>query len=75
MPRYFFHVIDGKELPDNVGTVLANVDEVRAEAIVLSGAMLKESATTFWNNGQWQVRVEDEAGNKVCALTLSADRS
>jgi hypothetical protein len=41
---------------------------------VLSGAMLKESATTFWNNGQWQVRVVDEAGNKVCALTFSAHR-
>src|SRR5215211_4970271 len=39
------------------------------------GAMLKESATTFWNNGQWQVCVVDDAGNKVCALTFSADRS
>jgi hypothetical protein len=75
MPRYFFHVIDGKELPDNVGTVLANADEARAEAIVLSGAMLKESASTFWNNGQWQMRVVDEAGEKVCALNFSADRS
>ena len=75
MPRYFFHVIDGKELPDNVGTVLANADEARAEAIVLSGAMLKESASTFWNNGASQMRVVDEAGDKVCALTFSADRS
>jgi tRNA G18 (ribose-2'-O)-methylase SpoU len=41
MLRYFFHVIDGEELPDNVGTVLSNADEARAEAIVLSGAMLK----------------------------------
>jgi len=58
-----------------LGTVLANTDEARAEAIVLSGAMLKESAGTFWNNGQWQMRVVDEAGEKVCALTFSADRS
>ena len=42
MPRYFFHVIDGKDLPDNVGTVLANAAEARAEAIVFSGAMLKD---------------------------------
>jgi len=75
MARYFFHVIDGHEMLDTEGTVLAGEAEARAEAIVLSGSMLKESATTFWNNGQWQVRVEDEAGNKVCALTLSADRS
>ena len=48
---------------------------MRAEAIALSGAMLKESASTFWNNGQWQMRVVDEAGEKVCALNFSADRS
>ena len=57
--------IDGKDLPDHEGTVLANADEARAEAIMLSGAMLKESASTFWNNGAWQMRVVDEAGDKV----------
>ena len=48
--------------------------EARAEAIVVSGEMLKDLGGAFWNNGEWQVRVEDEAGNKVCALTFSADR-
>src|SRR5215204_1661772 len=71
MPRYFFHVLDGKEMLDTVGTVLAG--EAEAEAIVVSGEMLKDLGGAFWDNGQWQVRVEDEAGNKVCALTFSAD--
>jgi hypothetical protein len=53
---------------DTVGTV-----EARAETIVVSGEMLKDLGGAFWNNGQWQVRVEDERGNKVCALTFSAD--
>jgi len=75
MPRYFFHVIDGVETIDTEGTVLANVEEARAEAIVLSGAMLRDSGGKFWNNGQWHLRVVDAAGNKVCALTFSADRS
>jgi hypothetical protein len=75
MPRYFFHVIDGVEMLDTEGTVLASVDEARTEAIVVSGQMLKDLGGRFWGNGQWQVRVEDEAGNKVCALTFSADRS
>ena len=74
MPRYFFHVIDGHELLDTVGTVLAGDVEARAEAIVVSGEMLKDFGGTFWNEGEWQVRVQDEAGNKVCALTFSADR-
>ena len=36
--------------------------------------MLRDLSGKFWGNGQWQVRVEDEAGNKVCALTFSADQ-
>ena len=61
-------------MPDTVGTVLAGEAEARAEAIVVSGEMLKDLGGAFWNSGEWQVRVEDEAGNKVCALTFSADR-
>jgi hypothetical protein len=59
---------------DTVGTVLAGEAEARAEAIVVSGEMLKDLGGTFWNHGEWQVRVEDEAGNKVCVLTFSADQ-
>ena len=65
MPRYFFHVTDGKEMPDTVGTVLAGEAEARAEAIVVSGEMLRDLGGTFWNHGEWQVRVEDEAGNEL----------
>ncbi len=75
MPRYFFHIIDGEEMLDEVGTMLAGVPEARAEAVVVSGEVLKDLGGKFWNNGQWQVRVVDEAGNKVCALTFSANRT
>ena len=75
MPRYFCHVIDGEEIIDQEGTVLAGIAEARAEAIVVSGEMLRDIGGKFWNNGAWQIRVTDEAGNKVCALTFSADRS
>jgi hypothetical protein len=75
LPRYFFHVIDGHETLDTVGTVLAGEAEARAEAIVVSGEMLRDLGGKFWNTGEWQVRVEDKAGNRVCALTFSAARS
>jgi hypothetical protein len=42
---------------------------------VVSGEMLRDLGGKFWNNGQWHVRVTDEAGDKVCALTFAADRS
>jgi hypothetical protein len=75
VPRYFFHVIDGKDLPDTEGTELADIEEARAEAVVLSGELLRDLGGRFWNSSEWQIRVEDEAGDKVCALTFSADRS
>jgi len=34
MPQYYFHVRDGKEMPDTEGTALADSDAARAEAIV-----------------------------------------
>jgi hypothetical protein len=36
---------------------------------------VSDSPNLFWGNGQWQIRVTDEAGDKVCALTFAADRS
>jgi hypothetical protein len=75
MPRYFFHVMDGAEFLDSVGTELAGVAEARAEAVVVSGELLRDLGGRFWSNGEWQVRVVDEAGNKVCALRFSADHS
>ena len=75
MPCYFFHVIDGEDFLDEEGTELAGLDEARAEAIVVSGEMLRDIGGKFWGNGQWQIRVTDEAGDKVCALTFAADQS
>jgi hypothetical protein len=75
MPRYFFHVIDGKDIPDTEGTELADIEEARAEAVVLSGELLRDLGGQFWNSSEWQIRVVDDAGDKVCALTFSADRS
>ena len=69
MPRYFFHVIDGY----TEGTELAGLEEARTEAVVLSGAMLKDAGRKFWNNGEWRLQVADEAGEQCapCALVPS----
>jgi hypothetical protein len=37
--------------------------------------MLKDLGGKFWTNGEWQIRVTDEAGEKVYALTFAADPS
>jgi len=73
MPRYYFHVQDGETNLDKEGTELAGFDEARAEAVVLSGAMLKDAGRKFWNNGEWRLQVVDEAGATVCALRFIAE--
>jgi len=75
MPRYFFHIIDGQEFIDTEGTVLAGLEEARTEAVVLSGALLKDAGRKFWNNGEWRLNVAGEAGETVCALRFSAEHA
>ena len=53
--------------------MLAGLEEARTEAVVLSGAMLKDHGREFWNNGEWRLHVTDEAGATVCALRFAAE--
>jgi hypothetical protein len=73
MPRYFFHVMDGRALVDAEGTELAGLDEVRAEAIRTAGEMLADKGMLFWKGTAWQMTVADEAGDTVLTLRFSAD--
>ena len=42
MPRYFFHVYDGYSAIDRDGTELPDIDTAQAQAIRLSGELLRE---------------------------------
>ncbi len=73
MPRYYFHVQDGETILDKEGTELAGFDEARAEAVVLSGAMLRDAGRKFWNNGEWRLRSLTKRARQFapCALPPS----
>jgi hypothetical protein len=73
MPRYFFHVIDGREIIDNEGSELAGLKEARVEAIRLAGAILRDEGDKFWNGEQWHMNVTDASGQSVLKLHFSAD--
>lgn len=73
MPRYFFNVKDGEDLPDHEGTEFAGVGEARNQAIVAAGEMIKQNGHTVWNGSLWQMNVTDEAGAAVFTLRFSAD--
>ena len=73
MPRYFFHVIDGREIIDSVGTVLPSLGQARAEAIRTAGAILRDEGDEFWNGTEWHMNVTDAGGQPVLTLRFSAD--
>ena len=71
MPRYFFNVIDGKNILDEEGTELPDRAAVRAEAIRTSGEMLTDMGDA-WDGEHWQMNVADESGRVVFRLQFSA---
>ena len=71
MPRYFFHVLDGKDMPDEDGVELPDRAAVRAEAIRASGQMLADMGGA-WHGEEWQMNVADESGRVVLRLQFSA---
>lgn len=72
MPRYFFHVIDRRDIIDNEGSELADLKKSRAEAIQLAGAILRDEGDTFWNGQEWHMDVTDASGLSVLKLRFSA---
>src|SRR5918997_4093827 len=73
MPRYFFHVTDGRDIIDNEGTELSGLKAARTEAIQLAGAILRDEGDAFWNGEEWHMNVTDAAGQSVLKLRFSAD--
>ena len=43
MPRFFFHVQDAKDLPDEEGTEFASADQASAQAVTFMGEALKDA--------------------------------
>ena len=72
MPRYFFHVMDGRASLDREGVELAGLDEVRAEAIRTAGEILRETSGSLWSGCPWNMTVADAAGDTVFTLRFTA---
>ena len=74
MPRFFFHLDDGELSPDQDGSECADLDEARAEAVRLSGALLKDTGGDFWTKGRgWHLHVTDAGNRLLFSLHFSAE--
>jgi hypothetical protein len=71
--RYFFNIIDGKFLVDEVGCELPNMTAVRAMAIETAGAILRDEGSHLPVGSEWQMYVTDAAKRTVYKLSFSAE--
>ena len=72
MPRYYFHVKDGKEFRDLQGTDLVDLAAARREALRFTGDLLNEQQNGFWTGEDWAMDVTDHAGIPIFKLTFAA---
>ncbi|HEV7255253.1 MAG TPA: hypothetical protein VGN97_19370 [Mesorhizobium sp.] len=70
MPRFFFHVMDGRALIDHEGTEVPDAQAARAEALRTAGEILRSEGTSHWAGDKWQMTVADEKGNTVFSLSF-----
>ena len=75
MPRYYFHICDGEDIPDLHGAALPDVDAARKEAVRFAGALLSDHADKFWSTGEWYMRVTNEDDLTLFQLTFFSTHS
>jgi len=73
MPRYFFHVVNSRFIPDTEGTECATADEIKAQAIKSAGAMLKDMGLQVWTTNRWYMFVTDETSRTLLKLGFDAE--
>jgi hypothetical protein len=70
--RYFFHVRDGFDRPDEIGLDLPDIAAARAEAIRSAGEILRELDRKLAPNSLWEMHVTDQPGHTLftCCFSL-----
>jgi hypothetical protein len=75
--RYFFHVKDGKQLLDQNGVELADMDSVKKEAVSAAAELLSAiHGADFWTGEPWKLWVTDKpkgAGKTLLTLRFTAE--
>jgi hypothetical protein len=73
MPRYFFNIYDGYDVPDQDGMELQDIYVAQAQSIRMSGEILREMAAKSWDGTEWRLEVTDESGTVLFILRFSAE--
>src|SRR5687768_3503987 len=64
MARFFFHtnLPSEQNIQDDEGFEFATIHEAKCQAVVYAGSLLRDSAQTFWDSGDFELTVTDDHG-------------
>jgi hypothetical protein len=72
MPRYYFHLTDGKQVLDNhKGIDLSGNAAAREDALALARDLKHGAVMPGWNWTGWFVVIVDEHGHKVDEMPIA----
>jgi hypothetical protein len=72
MARYYFHIYNGVQSHDNVGTECTDSAEVRLEAVEALGEIIRGNLLRHKDVSSTTVNVVDEVGKTVMIVSLAA---
>jgi hypothetical protein len=65
MQRYYFHLNDGHESLDDLGSEFPDIQAARREAVKYSGEVLRDGAGgSLWQGEPWKCWVTDQPDGK-----------
>lgn len=73
--RYFFTILDGKLVVDNEGEFCATREDMRQQAIRTAGECLKDIASEYPSDLEWQLVVTNESNAVVLRLKFALDET
>jgi hypothetical protein len=73
VPRFFFNVYDDVAIPDLEGTEFSDIYLAQAEAVRMSGEIMRDLGAKFWAGEDWRLEVTDAEGRKLYVIRFSAE--
>lgn len=56
MPRYHSQIRDGRDFPDEHGTILPDLKAARRSAVVAMGEAIEDYSHEFWDHPGWEMQ-------------------
>ena len=73
MPRYFFHVVDGDFIPDAEGVECESSEQLKDQAVRITGEMLLDQGASIWTTRHLDMFVTDENNRTHLRLSFVAE--